>query len=1102
MACIRAFMISMGLLLSNLLFAYQVTFQVNMQNVMGYTTPELNGTFNGWCGNCNAMTDANGDGVWQVTISLPAGQHEYKFSHDNWLGQEWLTPGSSCTLTSFGFTNRVIQVNSDVILPIVCWSQCSNCQPPVTYNWQLAWCDEFDGNAIRTDYWTHELGNWGWGNAEWQNYTAQSSNSFVSDGMLNIVARKEADNTYTSARLITKNKVETKYGKIEARLKLPMGQGIWPAFWMLGENIDQVSWPACGELDVMEHINSENKVYGTVHWDQGGHAYQGGNINTDPTQFHRYAMIWNDAGATFYVDDVPYYQQLWTSTNNTTPIFQRSFFLLLNVAVGGNWPGYPDGSTVFPATMQVDYVRIYQSEATPGFQIAAPLTTYYSDADADGYGNPTLTVQSCTQPSAYVLNNGDCNDSNASINPEANEVCNGLDDDCNGSIDPGLTSTYYRDADGDGYGNASLTVQACSAPSGYVNNSTDCNDSNASIRPGAAELCNNAVDDNCNGQINENCCTVSASASATSSSCVASANGSVNLTVSGGVTPFTFVWSNGATTEDLTAVAPGTYSVTVTDGNGCTANASAVVTNLGQTGPAAPTAISGPNGVCRNSTGNVFTVSPISGATSYVWTLPTGATGSSTTNTITLSFSSTYNTGNLCVRAVNACGTSASYCRSVAAYVTNPTTPGGISGPSVNVCAGTTQTYSIAAVSNATSYNWTAPAGATIASGQGTTTVTVSFSATFGTSGVLSVQSVNCFGSSTNRTLTIYKIPGTPATISGQSTSVCPGSTKTYTIASVTGATSYVWTAPANATIASGQGTTTVTVSFNSSFASGTLSVAAASTCGQSTARTLTVTKTPTVSAISGTASNLCGGGQFTYSVTAVTGASTYNWTVPAGCSIVTNNGNSIVMNVPSAFTTGTLTLVVTNTCGVSVTKTLALTALPATPASISGPASVCPNQTGVVFTTPAVTGVTQQWALPTGGVITAGQGTTTMTATWGSVAGTVTVRSINACGQSGTRGKSVSLLTCMTDEPIVDGEYREMTLEAFPNPNDGTFTVRSSAAGELVLMDELGRVIEQTNLTTTLGLQHTFTDLSAGVYFVRCTTEDGIRSKRVVVVE
>ncbi|MFM7730094.1 MAG: MopE-related protein, partial [Flavobacteriales bacterium] len=446
------------------------------------------------------------------------------------------------------------------------------------------------------------------------------------------------------------------------------------------------------------------------------------------------------------------------------------------------------------------YIQAGGYNATTGtfsIRVTAPVETCNNlDDDCDGVIDEGFDLDL----DGFTSCGGDCNDNNPNVRPNATETCNGIDDNCNGTIDEGLLVTFYQDADGDGYGNAAVTTQACSAPTGYVSNNTDCNDSNANVRPNATESCTTSVDDNCNGQINENCCTVSASATTTSSSCVASANGSVNLTVSGGVAPFTFAWSNGATTEDLAAVAPGTYSVTVTDANGCTATASAVVGNLGQTVPAAPTAISGPNGVCRNSTGNVFTATPVAGATSYLWTLPTGATGSSTTNTITLSFSSTYNTGNLCVRAVTACGTSTSYCQSVAAYTTAPTTPGSISGPTVNVCAGTTQTYSIAAVSNATSYTWTAPTGATIASGQGTTSVTVSFSSTFGNNGVLSVQSVNCFGSSTNRTLTIYKIPGTPAPISGLSTSVCPGSTQTYTIAAVVGATSYVWTAPANAT--------------------------------------------------------------------------------------------------------------------------------------------------------------------------------------------------------------------------------------------------------------------------------------------------------------
>ncbi|MFM7105546.1 MAG: MopE-related protein, partial [Flavobacteriales bacterium] len=497
---------------------------------------------------------------------------------------------------------------------------------------------------------------------------------------------------------------------------------------------------------------------------------------------------------------------------------------------------------------------------------------------------------------------------------------------CNSSIDEGVLITFYRDQDGDGYGNASVTTTACSAPTGYVSNSTDCNDNSSSINPAAVEICSNSIDDNCNNQINENCCSLVLSAIVSNTSCTAAVNGSIDLSVSGGTT-YSYSWSNGATTQDILNLAAGTYTVTVTSGS-CSQTGTYTVGNSNSTGPAAPTSISGPAGVCRNSTGQVFSTPAISGATSYTWTLPNGASGTSTTNTITLSFANNYNTGNLCVRAVNACGQSASFCRSVTAYTSNPATPGTISGPSTSVCAGTTQTYSIASVTNATSYSWTAPTNATIASGQGTTTVTVSYSSAF-ISGTLSVRSVNCFGQSSNRTLTVYSIPATPGAITGSANNLCPGS-YTYSIAAVAGATSYTWTAPLNTTIASGQGTTSISLTVSSAFTSGTLSVTANSNCGQSALRSLTISKSPaTPSTISGQTSNLCGGGQKTYSITAVTGATSYSWSVPADCSIVSNTGTSITLSIPSSFTSGTLSVTVTNSCGATSSRSTTLTAVP-----------------------------------------------------------------------------------------------------------------------------------------------------------------------------
>ncbi|MFN5620314.1 MAG: hypothetical protein ACK478_03350, partial [Flavobacteriales bacterium] len=299
---------------------------------------------------------------------------------------------------------------------------------------------------------------------------------------------------------------------------------------------------------------------------------------------------------------------------------------------------------------------------------------------------------------------------------------------------------------------------------------------------------------------------------------------------------------------------------------------------------------------------------------------------------------------------------------------------------------------------------------------------------------------------SANRSLLVYNIPATPGTIGGASANVCPGSSSSYTITAVPGASSYLWTAPTNATITAGQGTNTVTVSYAAEFVSGSLTVRAVSACGQSAVRSLTISKNPTSTAvISGQSGNLCGGGQFTYTIAAINGAVTYTWTAPTGCTIVSSIFNTVTINVPSTFTTGTLRVVAANSCGGSITKTLALTRLPATPASITGPASVCPSQVGVNFTTPAVTGVTNTWTVPTGATITAGQNTTSMTCTWGTAAGSVTVRGVNACGQSAARSKALTLLTCMEEQDgsALDNEVRDNSIAIYPNPNNGQFTVR-----------------------------------------------------------
>ena len=231
------------------------------------------------------------------------------------------------------------------------------------------WNDEFD--TIDTAKWTFEIGTGasGWGNNEKQYYTGRSENAYVQDGILHIRANKESyeGSGYTSTRMITKGKFSFTYGTVEARIALPVGKGIWPAFWMLGENIDQVSWPACGEIDIIEAVNSENIVYGTNHWAYNGdHAQYGNNTGDyygtskklDITEFHTYKFTWDNELITMYVDDFKYHEISIKDNAGGTDSFHKPFFFILNVAVGGNWPGFEIDDSQFPNEMLVDYIRV------------------------------------------------------------------------------------------------------------------------------------------------------------------------------------------------------------------------------------------------------------------------------------------------------------------------------------------------------------------------------------------------------------------------------------------------------------------------------------------------------------------------------------------------------------------------------------------------------------------------------------------------------------------------------------------------------------------------------------------------------------------------
>jgi beta-glucanase (GH16 family) len=254
----------------------------------------------------------------------------------------------------------------------------------VSSAWTLTWSDEFNGpngSPVDPSKWVTETGGKGWGNNELEYYTARPVNAYQQDGNLVIKVLREkysgegVTRDYTSARLKTLGKFAQAYGRFEARIKIPRGQGMWPAFWMMGDDIEKVNWPACGEIDVMENIGKEPAiVHGSIH----GPGFDDGDLEANfslppghalADDFHVYAVEWEPDAIRFYLDD-----HLYTTRTHADMrpgwkwSFDHPFFLLLNVAVGGDWPGSPDASTVFPQTMLVDYVRVYRRADLPSPQ--------------------------------------------------------------------------------------------------------------------------------------------------------------------------------------------------------------------------------------------------------------------------------------------------------------------------------------------------------------------------------------------------------------------------------------------------------------------------------------------------------------------------------------------------------------------------------------------------------------------------------------------------------------------------------------------------------------------------------------------------------------
>ena len=238
----------------------------------------------------------------------------------------------------------------------------------------LVWADEFNGDAINFEYWNHELGDGtayglpaGWGNNELQLYTDQATHSGIDKtddvSALRITAVEESAGAYRSAKLTSQNKISVRFGRVDVKAKMPSGQGIWPAIWMLGDNIDEISWPGCGEIDIVEILGQEpDRMYSTVHFTNSenslesiqGESNNFGDLSAD---YHVYTVEWTPEQIRFLLDGTMINE---LAIEDDMKEFLRSFYIILNVAVGGYWPGNPDNTTVFPQQMLVDYVRVYE----------------------------------------------------------------------------------------------------------------------------------------------------------------------------------------------------------------------------------------------------------------------------------------------------------------------------------------------------------------------------------------------------------------------------------------------------------------------------------------------------------------------------------------------------------------------------------------------------------------------------------------------------------------------------------------------------------------------------------------------------------------------
>lgn len=609
-------------------------------------------------------------------------------------------------------------------------------------------------------------------------------------------------------------------------------------------------------------------------------------------------------------------------------------------------------------------------------------------------------------------------------------------------------------------------------------------------------------------------------------------------------------WSGNSTSTSIGGTPGSSGVLSVASVNTCgTSSAQTIQVTVDTSIPAAPGTISGNGTICVNSN-NTYSVATVSGATFYNWTMPSGWTGSSTSNSISATASAV--SGNVSITAGNACGNSAASILPITVTTTNsaPSMPTAIAGNDT-VCVGSTESYSITNVSGATSYTWTLPVG-----WSGSSTSTNINATVVNQNGIVSVRAINSCGSSAAQTLQVQvsDLPLTPTTISGNST-ICSGQIETYTVPVVSGVSSYVWTLPIGWTGSSSTNTIQATAG-----GSGVISVSAVSFCGASSAQTLSVVVNsvpPPPAAISGSVS-ICSGSLAVYSVSPVSGALTYTWSFPAGWS-GSGTGNSVNVTTGSS---GTISVSANNSCGNSSVQTLAVTGIssPAQPGMISGSAMICEGEQSVFSVSPVSGASNYTWQTPAGWT---GSSNNNIYTGSGGVSGNLTVTATNACGtsspaflnitvhsvdttvqiNSGTltaaAGGTYQWVTCpafssiagansQSYSPATSGMYAvvitlsgctdtsscipiiiaasdteigvEENLKIFPNPSNGIFQLELADAewiySSINIYNSDGRLVLQTHYVNSLDLG----SFPSGIYSIQVSSGDKIFQRLVVI--